>query len=125
WEDTFTGAAVWAPGEWVTGQATLTLGAAGEPHVDFAGVTAEGERSGVPVEEEDPYNAFTSGIQVIKYDGNKADPHVTDINGDWVLPKKPLVSAGQDANGASTAVKYTAGQPNKVRWVVTNTGSTW
>ncbi|GAB3146168.1 hypothetical protein GCM10027058_03440 [Microbacterium neimengense] len=124
WEQTFSGDAVWRPGEVITGSATLTLDG-GEPHVDRAVVEAEGIASGIPVTDRDDYNAFTSGIQVIKYDGDKADPAVTDASGAWVVPTKPLVEAAQDANDRDHAVKYEAGSVHKVRWVVTNTGSTW
>lgn len=124
WDDTFTGAAVWEPGAWVSGTATLTLDA-GEPHVDRAGVEARGAASGIPATDRDDYNAFTSGIQVLKYDGNRPDPAVTDAEGDWIVPTKPLVDAAQDANDRATAVEYTADEAGTVRWVVTNTGSTW
>ncbi|MGK3953999.1 SdrD B-like domain-containing protein [Microbacterium sp. I2] len=124
WDDTFTGDAVWQPGEVITGTATLTL-TGGEPHVDRAAVDARGAASGIPASDTDDYNAFTSGVQVIKYDGEKADPAVKDAEGDWITPVKPLVDAAQDANDRGHAVKYEAGAGNTVRWVVTNTGSTW
>lgn len=124
WEDTFSGDAVWQPGEVITGTATLTLDG-GEPHVDRATVDARGAASGIPVTDVDDYNAFTSGVQVIKYDGEKADPAVKDADGEWIVPVKPLVDAAQDANDRAHAVQYEAGKANSVRWVVTNTGSTW
>ncbi|MCP2638131.1 DUF5979 domain-containing protein [Microbacterium sp. HD4P20] len=124
WEDTFTGDAVWQPGEVITGTATLTL-SGGEPHVDRATVDARGAASGIPATDTDDYNAFTSGVQVIKYDGEKADPAVKDAEGDWITPVKPLVDAAQDANDRAHAVRYEPGTANTVRWVVTNTGSTW
>jgi hypothetical protein len=124
WEDTFTGDAVWQPGEVITGTATLTL-AGGEPHVDRATVDARGAASGIPASDIDDYNAFTSGVQVIKYDGEKADPAVKDADGNWIVPVKPLVDAAQDANDRGHAVRYESGADNTVRWVVTNTGSTW
>ncbi|MDF2827512.1 MAG: hypothetical protein K0R01_795, partial [Mycobacterium sp.] len=124
WDATFTGGAVWKPGQLITGTATLIVGAAG-PHVDRATVDGEGAASGIPVTDEDKYNAFSSGIQVIKYDGNKADPAVRNSSGAWITPTKPLVDAMQDANTRSTAVTYTAEKDGVVRWVVTNTGSTW
>ncbi|GGH40872.1 SdrD B-like domain-containing protein [Microbacterium album] len=114
----------WKPGEWITGSATLTV-TGGEPHVNRAGVTATGIASGITVTDRDDYNAFSSGIQVIKYDGAKADPQVKDGDGNWIVPAKPLVDAAQDANTADDAVRYEAGTPGTVRWVVTNTGSTW
>lgn len=124
WDDTFTGAAVWEPGAWVSGTATLTPDAR-EPHVDRASVEARGAASGIPASDRDDYNAFTSGIQVIKYDGGRPDPAVKDADGDWIVPVKPLVDAAQDANDRATAVEYTADEAGTVRWVVTNTGSTW
>lgn len=124
WEATFTGDAVWQPGEWVYGTATLTLDG-GEPHVDRASVEARGIGSGIPVGDRDDYNAFTAGIQVIKYDGDLPDPLVRDADGNWIVPEKPLVDADQDANDRDHAVRYEAGEAGSVRWVVTNTGSTW
>jgi hypothetical protein len=124
WDDTFTGDVVWEPGAWVYGTAKLTLDG-GVPHVDRANVEARGAASGIPAGDSDDYNAFTGGIQVIKYDGGKADPAVQDADGNWIVPSKPLADAAQDANDRDHAVQYTAAQPGTVRWVVTNTGSTW
>lgn len=125
WEATFTGDAVWQPGEWVYGSATLTLGEGGEPHLDRASVEAVGIGSGIPVGDRDDYHAFTAGVQVIKYDGDEPDPEVRDADGNWIIPAKPLVDAGQDANDEDHSVEYRAGEDRTVRWVVTNTGSTW
>ncbi|GAA3025462.1 DUF5979 domain-containing protein [Microbacterium dextranolyticum] len=126
WAATFDGGtATWDPKAVITGTATLTVGLSDQPHVDRATVTAVGAGSGKPVTDRDAYNALTSGIQVIKYDGNKADPAVKDGDGNWIVPSKPLVDAAQDANDTGHAVTYTAGTANKVRWVVTNTGTTW
>ena len=124
WDATFApGTTTWAPGAVITGTATLTLGATGVPHVDSAKVTAVGATSEIPVEDEDNYNAFVAGIQVIKYDGEKADPAVKQ-NGNWVTPTKPLVDAAQDANTVDESVVYPVNTPQDVRWVVTNTGPT-
>jgi MYXO-CTERM domain-containing protein len=126
WADTFgEGTTTWLPGEPITGTATLTVAAGDEPHVNSVEVTATGVFSGEPVDDEDAYNAFTGAIQVIKYDGEKADPTVKDMLGNWVIPTKPLVDTAQDANTPLTAVKMEAGATMKVRWVVTNTGTTW
>lgn len=124
WDATFTGGAVWKPGQLITGAATLAVGTTA-PHVDRATVDAEGAASGIPVTDDDAYNAFTSGIQVIKYDGNKADPAVKDASGAWITPAKPLIDAVQDADTRGAAASYTADKAGVVRWVVTNTGSTW
>jgi hypothetical protein len=125
WAETFApGTTTWKPGEVVTGTATLQLTAAAAPHVDSAHVDATGVYSGTPVSDEDDYNAFTGDIQVIKYDGEKADPAVTDATGNWIIPTKPLTSPAQDANGADTAVEYPVSKTQRVRWVVTNTGTT-
>ncbi|MGV8883229.1 MAG: SdrD B-like domain-containing protein [Rhodoglobus sp.] len=113
----------WLPGQIITGTATLTLGAGGAPHVDSATVTAIGAGSGIPVEDEDKYNAFVPAIQVIKYDGERPDPTVTE-NGNWITPVKPLTNAAQDANTSDEAVVYPVNTPQSVRWVATNTGST-
>src|SRR5699024_5600552 len=47
----------WAPGETITGTATLTLSAGAELHTNLASVDAVGAASGTPVEDDDPYNA--------------------------------------------------------------------
>ena len=125
WEDTFgTGTAEWAPGTVITGTATLTLAAGSAPHVDSARVTAVGATSNDPVEDEDAYNAFIAGIQVIKYDGQRPDPEVGSQAAGWVTPVKPLVDAAQDANTVDDSVVYPVNTPQAVRWVVTNTGPT-
>ncbi|MFJ4159950.1 SdrD B-like domain-containing protein [Microbacterium testaceum] len=124
WDATFSGGAVWKPGQLITGTATLAVGSTA-PHVDRATVDAEGAASGIPVTDDDTYNAFASGIQVIKYDGAKPDPAVKDAAGGWITPAKPLVDTMQDANTRGAAVSYTADKAGVVRWVVTNTGSTW
>lgn len=125
WEATFgAGTAEWAPDAVITGVATLTLDAADLPHVDRAAVAAVGADSQIPVSDEDAYNAFTGDIQVIKYNGEKADPVVRE--GDtWVLPAKPLTDAAQDANTPAEATTLKAGDAHAVRWVVTNTSTTW
>lgn len=124
WDATFEGGAVFAPGQVVTGAATLTVGA-DAVHTDRASIDARGAASGIPVGDDDEYDAFTSGIQVIKYDGGKKDPAVKDASGRWITPVKPLVDAVQDADTRDSAVTYTADKAGVVRWVVTNTGSTW
>jgi hypothetical protein len=125
WEATFgAGTAQWAPDAVITGVATLTIEASDQPHVDSATVTANGALSQIPVTDEDAYNAFTGDIQVIKYDGEGADPVVHDGT-DWVLPAKPLTDAAQDANTPQQAVELKAGAAHPVRWVVTNTSTTW
>jgi len=126
WEATFgDGTAAWRPGDKIYGTAQLQISLAGLPHLNRATVQAKGQFSGKPVRDEDDYNAFSAGIQVIKYDGNRPDPAVKDGEGNWIVPQKPLVSAAQDANTAGESVLYEAGKSNKVRWVVTNTGTTW
>ncbi|NYD68158.1 DUF5979 domain-containing protein [Agromyces atrinae] len=117
--------ATWLPGVSFTCTATLTVEAAGGVHVDNATVSGTGVASGVTVTDENPYNAFTADIQVIKYDGNLADPAVKDADGNWITPGKPLADLGQDANDTEHSVKYVADRANAVRWVVTNTGPTF
>lgn len=124
WAATFDGASVWYPGESFDCIATLTIEAVDGVHVDSAEVTGTGVASGETVTAQNPYNAFTSQLQVIKYDGDKADPVVTDADGAWVVPTKPLVDEAQDANTEQDAVEYKAGEARTVRWVVTNTGPT-
>lgn len=125
WEDTFgEGTALWLPGETVTGLATLTVPLSSDPHVNVADVTATSAWNGIPLEDDNPYNAFTGGIQVIKYDGSKADPAVKDGDA-WIIPAKPLADADQDANDSDHAVEYPVDTDRTVRWVVTNTGTTW
>lgn len=124
WTDTFGAAtAKWLPGEVVIGRATLTVTGSDAPHVDKSTVTATGAASAIAVTDTDPYNAYTGGIQVIEYDGAKADPNIGGP-GAWVIPAKPLADASQDANTPATAVEYTVDTPRVVRWVVTNTTST-
>ncbi len=108
----------------ITGTATLTVTGADEPHVDSATVTGVGLISDIPVEDVDDYNAFTGDIQVIKYDGERPDPDVEN-GGNWIIPTKPLVDSAQDANTPAEGVRYPAGVAQSVRWVVTNTGTTW
>lgn len=117
--------ATWLPTVSFGCTATLTVHAAQAPHVDTATVYGTGVSSGTVVSAEDPYAAFSAAIQVIKYDGELADPAVKDSSGAWIIPSKPLVDAGQDANDAEHAVSYTADAARTVRWVVTNTGSTY
>lgn len=115
---------VWEHGDTFLCGATLTVEAAGGVHVDDATVTGTGVGTGRTVTASDPYNAFTAGIQIIKYDGEKPDPSVTGPAG-WVTPTKPLADSAQDANTTATGVLYPAATPQKVRWVVTNTGPTF
>jgi len=122
WTATWSGP--WAPGTVVTGTAQLTLGSASPSHVDRAVVDARGQASGKAVTSSNDYHAFTGGTQVIKYDGQEADPVVKAASG-WVLPTKPLVDAAQDADDAAHAVVYPVRKAEKVRWVVSNAGSTW
>jgi len=125
WAATFDpGTAEWASGDVIVGTATLTIGAGDGPHQDTVRVEAVSTITDTPVDDENDYNAFSAGIQVIKYDGEKADPVVRDGD-DWIVPAKPLVDPAQDANDAAHAVEYVAGAANTVRWVVTNTGGTW
>ncbi|MFT4029857.1 MAG: DUF5979 domain-containing protein [Protaetiibacter sp.] len=114
----------WQPGEVIIGTATLTLGAGDTAHQDRVRVDAVGAYSDTPVSDENDYNAFTAGVQVIKYDGEKDDPVVLDGD-DWIVPDKPLDDADQDANDTDHAVLYDPDVAQTVRWVVTNTGSTW
>jgi LPXTG-motif cell wall-anchored protein len=50
---------------------------------------------------------------------------VKDAFGNWVIPTKPTVPTGQDADTSTTAVVLQANTPSAVRWVVTNTSTTW
>jgi LPXTG-motif cell wall-anchored protein len=126
----------WEPGVSFVCVATLTLGLSDVPHRDLAGVSTSLTPIGNPLDPnnlppgnpngpsgDDPYVAFTGGIQVIKYDGTGSDPAVKDPNGS-IIPSKPLSSSAKDANDAATAVSYKGG-PRPIRWVVTNTGMTW
>lgn len=125
WDATFSpNTTTWLPDAKITGRATLTINAGQAPHVDQAKVTAVGAQSSIPVDDDDPYNAFTGAIQVIKYDGDRPDPVVNDGK-NWVIPTKPLVNPAQDANTDALAVELKAGAANTVRWVVTNTGTTY
>ena len=124
WSDTFTGVAYWERGAVVTGTATLAVALGDEPHVDRAAVEGTGRFSGTTLERDNDYNAFTGGIQVIKYDGQKADPAVKDGDDNWITPTKPLADADQDANDTDHAVEYPVDTARSVRWVVTNTGTT-
>jgi len=144
WNATFEGAnpVSWDPGVGFTCTATLLLNGTDEPHADTAAVTTNLAPAGQPGSTdnppaapngpgaENPYNAFTGAIQVIKYDGNQADPE-TGHDGAWQPPAKPLTEAGQDANDDRNAVGYPLDAskrgtgPQPVRWVVTNTGATW
>ena len=124
WDATFTGESTWAPEAWIYGTAELTVEAAAAPHVDRAAVTAVGAGSGIPVSDEDDYNAVTAAIQVIKYDGQMADPVVKDALGNWVIPSKDDVDPDQDADSSETAVQVAPGAERTIRWVVTNTGTT-
>ena len=119
----------WAVGDVVVGEATLTVTADAEPHRNEAAFRADGAISGNPVSGDDPYTAFTGGIQVIKHDGNAgaSAPAHTDPGG-WVIPDKNAygVDAPEaDADTAADAVVYTPDEANTVQYVVTNTGTTW
>uniref|UniRef100_UPI00286B5B2D hypothetical protein n=1 Tax=Salinibacterium sp. TaxID=1915057 RepID=UPI00286B5B2D len=124
WPNSFDGTSTWAPGAVITGTAKLTINAEDAPHVNVTTVSARGATSLVPVTASDPYNAFTGAIQVIEYDGERPDPAVKDSAGNWIIPSKPSVQSGQDADNAATAVVYTPGEAKKVRWVISNTGTT-
>ncbi|MBB5790277.1 SdrD B-like domain-containing protein [Jiangella mangrovi] len=140
WTDTFAvdDPVAWQPGETFSCTATLTLAGSADPHSDTVAVTTNLTPEGVPGDPEnplpevpngpsddDPYNAYTGDIQVIKYDGNKPDPEIGSGPADWVIPVKPLDDEAQDANTSATAVDYPVDEAQPVRWVVTNTGSTW
>jgi len=140
WHDTFgvTNGVAWQPGDAFSCTATLTLDGSADPHADTATVTTNLSPVGVPGDtnnpppttpngptDQDSYNAYTGDIQVIKYDGNKADPDVGSGPNSWTPPAKPLADPSQDANTAATAVDYPSDQAQPVRWVVTNTGATW
>jgi hypothetical protein len=140
WDQSFEGVnpTAWQPGAQFTCTATLTLDGSDDPHADTATVTTNLSPAGVPGDAQNPppvnpdgpthqdaYNAYTGDIQVIKYDGNKADPATGSGPNAWTTPAKPLVDAGQDADTWGTAVDYPAGVAQPVRWVVTNTGGTW
>ena len=124
WPNSFDGTSTWAPGAMITGVSALTLNAADPPHVSAVTVNGIGALSRVAVSATDPYNAFTGAIQVIEYDGERPDPAVKDSAGNWIIPSKPSVQSGQDADNAATAVVYTPGEAKKVRWVISNTGTT-
>lgn len=125
WQATFDpGTTSWAVGDVIYGSATLTVDGSDFPHQNYATVNARGLYSGTNVTDDNPYNAFSGDIQIIKYDGEKADP-IVKIGDEWVIPTKPLPDALQDANTPELAVPYPADEPQKVRWVVTNTGATW
>jgi SdrD B-like domain/Domain of unknown function (DUF5979) len=124
WPKSFDGTSTWAPGAVITGTAKLSLNAADAPHVNVTTVSARGATSLVPVTASDPYNAFTGAIQVIEYDGELPDPAVKDSAGNWIVPGKPGVQSGQDADNTATAVVYAPGEAKKVRWVISNTGTT-
>jgi len=130
WEATFApGTATWMPGDEIVCHSSLTLGAASAPHQDVATVAAVTPAGG-DVTDDNPYNAFSGDIQVIKYDGDEADPAVGQA-GAWTPPSKLLLDPGQDADDAGHAVHYpldasgTSTGAQTVRWVVTNTGTTW
>ena len=124
WPATFSpGTTQWAVGDKIYGSATLTVDAKDDSHQDFATVDAVGAYSGKDVTDDNPYNAFTGSIQIIKYDGEKGDP-VVKVGEEWVTPTKPLLDTAQDANTPETAVTYPISKDQKVRWVVTNTGPT-
>lgn len=124
WPATFSpGTTQWAVGDKIYGSATLTVNARDDSHQDFATVDAVGAYSGKDVTDDNPYNAFTGSIQIIKYDGEKGDP-VVKTGDEWVTPTKPLLDTAQDANTPGAAVTYPISKDQKVRWVVTNTGPT-
>ena len=124
WDDTFTGVDYWERGAVVVGTATLAVALGDAPHTDRAAVEATGRYSGTTLERENDYNAFSGGIQVIEYDGEKTDPVVKDGDDEWVSPTKPLVDVDQDANDNDHAVEYPVNTDRTVRFVVTNTGTT-
>ena len=124
WAATVTGTTTWAPHDYIYGTATLTMLSSDAPHVGDATVTAVGALSLATVTDHNPYNAFTGGIQVIKYDGDQPDPAVKDGSGNWVIPSKADIKAGQDADSAGTAVALKPGVAERVRWVISNTGTT-
>jgi hypothetical protein len=126
WPSTFgAGTSVWEPGDVITGTATLTVVSSDAPHVDRASVNAVGATSGLPVTASNNYNAYSALVQIIHYDGNRADPPVKNAAGEWEAPPNPLPDVSQDANDMDTAVKYPAGEPQRVRWVITNIGTTY
>lgn len=136
WAATFGNAApqptAWEPEQTFTCTATLTLAGGDVPHVDRAVVLTNLQPTGQPGDadqtgptDRDDYVAFTGEIQVIKYDGNLADPIVGSGPISWTPPTKPLADGAQDANTPGQAVTYPAGAAQPVRWVVTNTGATW
>lgn len=136
WAATFGNATpepiAWEPGVTFTCTASLTLDGTDVAHMDRATVLTNLSPSGVPGDadqngptDRDDYHAFTGDIQVIKYDGNLADPAVGTGPGGWVTPTKPLANPAQDANTSGQAVLYPADAAQPVRWVVTNTGATW
>lgn len=109
----------WAPGEVITGLATLTLQVGGELHSNVVSVTAEGAASGIPVNGEDPYHALPvertyavgdyvwidanadgvqdedeeplEGVTVVLYDGegNELDRTTTDEFGRYIFDELP------------------------------------
>ena len=124
WPNSFSGTSTWAPDAWIYGTAQLTITATNDPHVDDVTVTAVGVDSATPVTDHDLYNAVTGAVQVIKYDGDTADPVVKDTNGDWIIPSKTAMNAGQDADTPANAVQVVPHAQRTIRWVITNTGTT-
>ncbi|HEY4577607.1 MAG TPA: LPXTG cell wall anchor domain-containing protein, partial [Yaniella sp.] len=88
----------WAPGETITGTATLTLSAGAELHTNLASVDAVGAASGTPVEDDDPYNATppeaveetpppADGETPPPADGEEPTPDASDDPSDPETPK--------------------------------------
>ncbi|QTX05069.1 LPXTG cell wall anchor domain-containing protein [Agromyces archimandritae] len=116
--------ALWLPETTITCTADVALwaDAAAGTHADRARVdaviadTGEAATTGTA-----SYHAFSGGLQVIAYDGRKADPGVGSAP-DWVTPLKPMSDLFQDANDEAHAAEYVPGSMNRVRAVITNSG---
>lgn len=125
WDATFApGTTTWAPDATITCTSTLALDGSSATHRNVATVTAVSP-AGTPLTDSNPYVAFSGRIQVVKYDGNGADPLVGSAATGWIVPVKPLSDTGKDANDADHVVEYPVGEPQPVHWLVTNTGTTW
>ncbi|MBG6055637.1 hypothetical protein IWX81_002060 [Salinibacterium sp. CAN_S4] len=124
WPNSFDGTSTWIPGAVITGTASLTVDLGDQPHIATATVDAVGTGSGTPVSDSNDYNAFTGGIQVIKYDGNLPDPAIVDGSGAGSVPAKSSVPAPQNADSTADAVTYPVNTAQSVRMVVSNTGTT-
>lgn len=99
----------WAVGETITGVATLTLTAGEQLHTNLASVEAVGAGSGIPVEDDDPYNATPP--EVVEdtpppADGEEPTPDPSDDPSD---PETPKNKDGElSSTGANFALMFGA-----------------